>query len=163
LTLSVKKFFTILEEHSDELNEEILKQLPEKIANPLAIIKSKTVPNSIVMIINLDNEYGHKLVVPISLQNNHEEIDVLGVSRVASIDISSVYGTNDSSFKSKANALLIDAVEDKEIIYIDNELDAYDILEKLAPDIVYYKQGDLYDFKGNEVKTFYPQPIQNKT
>ncbi|MDR2828328.1 MAG: hypothetical protein LBV51_02785, partial [Acholeplasmatales bacterium] len=35
LTLSVKKFFTILEEHSDELNEEILKQLPEKIANPL--------------------------------------------------------------------------------------------------------------------------------
>ncbi|MDR2827946.1 MAG: hypothetical protein LBV51_00810 [Acholeplasmatales bacterium] len=162
LTLSVKKFFDILDKHSDELNEEILKQLPDKIANPLAIIKSKSLPNSIVMIIDLDNENGNKLIVPISLQDRHPEIDILGATRLSSIDISSVYG-NDDDDNPRANELLEYAINSKEVIYIDNDLDVYDVLKELAPDIVYYKQADLYDFKNNEVKAFYPQPIQNKT
>ncbi|MDR2828175.1 MAG: hypothetical protein LBV51_02000 [Acholeplasmatales bacterium] len=159
LTLSVTKFFGILEKHSDELNENILKQLPDKLANPLAIIKSKKRADSIVMIIDLDNEYGHKLIVPISLQNNHSETDVLGVTRAASINILSTYGNNDN-YDSRAIELLEYAVKNKEVIYINNDSNVYDILEELVPDIVFYKKGDLYDFKNNEAKNFNSQNTQ---
>jgi hypothetical protein len=152
LTLSVKKFFTILEEHSDELNEEILKQLPEKIANPLVIIKSKSVPNSIVMIIDLDNEYGHKLVVPISLQNDHPEVDILGVNRAASINISTIYG-GDNNYP-KEIILLKQAFNSKEIIFIDYDAKNYATLKHIFKEIVKYSVSDLYDYKNNDAKAF---------
>ncbi|MDR2827983.1 MAG: hypothetical protein LBV51_01015 [Acholeplasmatales bacterium] len=71
ITFSVDNVFKVLNDHKIESDIKTLRQLPDKIVNPLAIIKSTSRTNSIVMIVDLDNKFEHKLIVAISLQKTH--------------------------------------------------------------------------------------------
>ena len=52
------------------LGIEALKQLPDQLSNPLAIIESKTQPNSIVALTEWNDTNGFKVIVPIHFNKN---------------------------------------------------------------------------------------------
>lgn len=76
--MAQKKLMQVKKEHP-ELNKTILNKLPEQLADPMMIFQSETVPGRIVVCLELKDEAGANIVVPVELnaKNDRMEINIL--------------------------------------------------------------------------------------
>ncbi|MGP1470948.1 MAG: MuF-C-terminal domain-containing protein [Schwartzia sp. (in: firmicutes)] len=76
--MSQGKLMKIKKEHP-EIKKALLNKLPEQLADPMMIFQSETVPGRIVVCLELKDEAGVNIVVPIELnaKNDRMEINVL--------------------------------------------------------------------------------------
>ena len=60
-----------------DLDKEILKQVPEKLYNPIAVMKSRTVDNSLVVITELNDKKNNPVIIAIKLDNKGRNNNII--------------------------------------------------------------------------------------
>ncbi|WP_418829929.1 hypothetical protein, partial [Ruminococcus sp.] len=98
---------------SDHVIKDLIKDLPEKLEHPLAVIASDSKPGRVVALLGLNNpNTGYKVVVPV-------EVDGFGTQNNISIDsnaLTSVYGRKNALVQLK-EAIENDSVNDCRLFY----------------------------------------------
>ena len=92
-----------------------LKRLPSQIADPVAILKSKSQDNSLVLLTAWKDTNKYPVIVPLHLDKN----SIIGMSN----DIVSAYG------KQNFNALLTDEKGNSTVLYTKNNEDIHQLLQ----------------------------------
>jgi hypothetical protein len=106
------------------LGETLLKQLPQALENPVAIISSQTQPNRVVAILKMQHN-GKNVVTPV-------EIDGYGTQNNLTIDsnaVVSIFGKDNAITKQLKNAL-IDEANNKTSMFYWNKKEALSLLQR---------------------------------
>lgn len=109
--MAQKKLMQVKKDHP-ELKKAILNKLPEQLADPMMIFQSETVPGRIVVCLELKDEAGANIVVPVELNATkaHVEINV----------IASIYGKGKPTTGSNYG-WFVDNVLKRNAIYINKK------------------------------------------
>lgn len=109
--MAQKKLMQVKKDHP-ELKKAILNKLPEQLADPMMIFQSETVPGRIVVCLELKDEAGANIVVPVELNATkaHVEINV----------IASIYGKGKLTTGSNYG-WFVDNVLKRNAIYINKK------------------------------------------
>lgn len=106
------------------LGETLLKQLPQALENPVAIISSQTQPNRVVAILKMQHN-GKNVITPV-------EIDGYGTQNNLTIDsnaVVSIFGKDNAITKQLKNAL-IDEANNKTSMFYWNKKEALSLLQR---------------------------------
>ena len=106
------------------LGETLLKQLPQALENPVAIISSQTQPNRVVVILKMQHN-GKNVITPV-------EIDGYGTQNNLTIDsnaVVSIFGKDNAITKQLKNAL-IDEANNKTSMFYWNKKEALSLLQR---------------------------------
>ena len=106
------------------LGETLLKQLPQALENPVAIISSQTQPNRVVAILKMQHN-GKNVITPV-------EIDGYGTQNNLIIDsnaVVSIFGKDNAITKQLKNAL-IDEANNKTSMFYWNKKEALSLLQR---------------------------------
>lgn len=106
------------------LGETLLKQLPQTLENPVAIISSQTQPNRVVAILKMQHN-GKNVITPV-------EIDGYGTQNNLTIDsnaVVSIFGKDNAITKQLKNAL-IDEANNKTSMFYWNKKEALSLLQR---------------------------------
>ena len=106
------------------LGETLLKQLPQALENPVAIISSQTQPNRVVAILKMQHN-GKNVITPV-------EIDGYGTQNNLTIDsnaVVSIFGKDNAITKQLKNAL-IDEANNKISMFYWNKKEALSLLQR---------------------------------
>ncbi len=106
------------------LGETLLKQLPQALENPVAIISSQTQPNRVIAILKMQHN-GKNVITPV-------EIDGYGTQNNLTIDsnaVVSIFGKDNAITKQLKNAL-IDEANNKTSMFYWNKKEALSLLQR---------------------------------
>lgn len=106
------------------LGETLLKQLPQALENPVAIISSQTQPNRVVAILKMQHN-GKNVITPV-------EIDGYGTQNNLTIDsnaVVSIFGKDNAITKQLKNAL-IDEANNKTSMFYWNKKEALSLIQR---------------------------------
>jgi|GEM_PF-2168910 hypothetical protein len=97
-----------------KLPADVMKQVPKAMTDPIMIFKSATVANDYVMMLDLKDEHGANVVVPVSL--NYDGIGGYKVNYALSI-----YGKKNEKTNKPNNKWFINQIEQGNLVYQNNK------------------------------------------
>lgn len=116
ITLSVYKLKLILSDHSESINKEFFRQIPEALADPMMVFKTYNGKNGEtrkVFVIDVKDKHGATVVIPVELDTKTGEYHVN--------KINSIYGKNDGKSRNPTYKFFKANIERGNVEYVNKK------------------------------------------